>query len=91
MIPGEDRIDVTMAAQIEWGRSYIVSRYGAVPPKRLAYAWLPSFRRERGGLYAAYVAIYSRVYQARMRRLHGAGRHGRLMANGRCTWCGERG
>jgi hypothetical protein len=48
-----------------------------------------SFRREEGGLYAAYVAIYSLAYRARMRSLHQRGRHGALMANGRCQWCGK--
>ena len=42
-------------------------------------------RRRYASLYAA---VYSRVYRRRMRWLHARGRHGPLMANGRCTWCG---
>ena len=61
------------------------------PVTRLAYQHLRSFRRERGGLYAAYVAVYSRVYQLVMVRRHRRGRHGAVMANGRCTWCGRPG
>jgi hypothetical protein len=57
--------------------------------KGFAYRHIPSFRRERGGLYALYVAAYSPTYVARMRSLHRAGRHGKPMDNGRCTWCGE--
>lgn len=53
-----------------------------------AYRHVRSFRREQGGLYAAWVAVYSRCHAARMRHLHNHGRHGRLMSNGRCTWCG---
>lgn len=56
----------------------------------LAYRWLPSFRRERGGLYALYVAIHHPTYVARMKTLHRLGRHGDAMASGRCRWCGAR-
>lgn len=56
---------------------------------RLAYRHIPSFRREDGGLYDLFVAVYHPTYVARMRALHHAGRHGRLMSNGRCTWCGQ--
>jgi hypothetical protein len=51
--------------------------------------WRPrSVRREHGGVYACYAAVYSRAWRARMTGLHARGRHGPLMANGRCTWCG---
>ena len=55
-----------------------------------AYQGIPSFRREDGGLYDVYVAVYSRVYRLRMSSLHKRGRHSRPMDNGRCTWCGAR-
>ena len=43
--------------------------------ERLAYERIPSFRREDGGLYGAYVAVYSRAYGLAMRWRHrGAGR-----------------
>lgn len=53
-----------------------------------AYRHIRSFRREQGGLYAAYAGAYSRAYRRVMTRRHRRGRHGRLMGNGRCTWCG---
>jgi hypothetical protein len=56
--------------------------------QRAAYRHIGSFRREDGGLYAAYVAVYSRLHRWRMTAAHRKGRHGRLMSNGRCTWCG---
>jgi hypothetical protein len=56
-----------------------------------AYNHIGSFKRERGGLYALYVGIYSRVYRYIMVRKHQNGNHGRLMSNGRCTWCGNKG
>ena len=56
--------------------------------RRYAYAHIRSLRREDGGLYGVYVGIYSRVYGWQMRRRHRHGKHARLMANGRCTWCG---
>jgi len=59
--------------------------------QRFAYRRIPSFRREGGGLYSAYVAVYSRVYAARMRYLHKRGRHGRGASHSiapRCQWCG---
>ena len=61
-----------------------------VTPAGLAYRHLPSFRREAGGLYAAWAAVYSRVHRARMTWLHRRGRHGPLTANRRCTWCGQK-
>jgi hypothetical protein len=60
------------------------------PIERAAFARLRSFRRERGGLYAAYVAVYSRAYRARMAWLHNRGRHGRPAPGSicpRCPWC----
>lgn len=58
---------------------------------QFAYRHIRSFRREEGGLYAVYAAIYSRIYRAAMTRRHRGGGHGRLMGlNGRCTWCGEK-
>jgi hypothetical protein len=56
-----------------------------------AYRHISSFKREDGGLYAAYVIIYSGVYRFVMVRRHRNGKHGRLMSNGRCTWCGNKG
>lgn len=56
---------------------------------RMAHRHVPSFRREGGGAYAVYVAVYSRIYRWHMERAHWAGRHGRIMPNGRCTWCGK--
>lgn len=58
------------------------------PLARLAFRRVRSFRREDGGLYAAWCAVYSRAYAARQRRVHARGGHGRLMGNGRCEWCG---
>jgi hypothetical protein len=58
--------------------------------QQFAYRHIPSFRREAGGLYHLYTAVYSRAYAARMRHLHKRGRHGRppLGINPRCQWCG---
>jgi hypothetical protein len=59
--------------------------------ERLAYHHIPSFKRESGGLYSLYVAVYSRAYAARMRYLHKRGRHGRgapYSIAPRCQWCG---
>jgi len=56
--------------------------------QRLLYRRVPSFKREDGGLYAAYAASHSRIYAARMRYLHRRGRHGRS-PHGRCQWCGQ--
>ncbi|GLP64314.1 hypothetical protein TUSST3_09340 [Streptomyces sp. TUS-ST3] len=59
--------------------------------KQLAYRHIPSFKREHGGLYSLYVAVYSRAYAARMRWLHERGRHGCGAPHSiapRCTWCG---
>lgn len=55
---------------------------------RFAFRRIRSFRREDGGLYDLYVGIYSAAYRRRMTARHREGRHGRLMANGRCEWCG---
>jgi hypothetical protein len=55
---------------------------------RFAYRRIRSFRREYGGLYALYVSVYSAAYRRRMMARHREGGHGRLMANGRCEWCG---
>jgi hypothetical protein len=52
------------------------------------YRHVRSFRREEGGLYAVWVFAYSRIHRARMRWVHNHGRHGPLLVNGRCTWCG---
>jgi hypothetical protein len=38
--------------------------------REIAYARIPSFRRERGGLYNALTAVTSRLYRARMMWLH---------------------
>ena len=59
--------------------------------QQLAYRRIPSFKREAGGLYHLYAAVYSRIYAARMRHLHKRGRHGPGAPHGiapRCTWCG---
>jgi hypothetical protein len=59
--------------------------------QQFAYRHIPSFRRESGGLYHLYTAIYSRAYAARMRYLHKRGRHGGGAPHSiapRCTWCG---
>ena len=56
--------------------------------ERLAFRHIRSFRREDGGLYNAYSFVYGHAYSRRMRRLHVAGKHGPVMANGRCEWCG---
>jgi hypothetical protein len=59
--------------------------------QRAAYRQIPSFRREAGGLYAAYVAVYSRLYAARMAWLHKRGRHQAPFPDSvapRCSWCG---
>lgn len=59
--------------------------------QQFAYRHISSFKRESGGLYSLYVAIYSRAYAARMRHLHQRGRHGRPAAQSldpRCHWCG---
>jgi len=59
--------------------------------QQFAYQRIPSFKRESGGLYSLYAAIYSRAYAARMRHLHRRGRHGPRAPYGldpRCTWCG---
>lgn len=59
--------------------------------QQLAYRHIPSFKREAGGLYHRYTAVYSRIYAARMRYLHKRGRHGRGAPRGidpRCNWCG---
>ena len=43
--------------------------------ERVAYERIPSFRREEGGSYAVYVAVYSRAYRLAMRWQHrGVGR-----------------
>jgi hypothetical protein len=55
---------------------------------RFAFRHVRSFRREDGGLYGLYVSIHSVAYRRRMTARHREGRHGRLMANGRCEWCG---
>lgn len=58
---------------------------------RLMHKHVPSFRRESGGLYNLYTALYSRIYSARMRYLHSRGRHGRGAPHSispRCQWCG---
>ncbi|WP_329215264.1 hypothetical protein OG352_06450 [Streptomyces sp. NBC_01485] len=57
--------------------------------QRLLYRHIPSFKREDGSLYTAYVAIYSRIYAARMRYLHRRGRHAAQRGiDPRCSWCG---
>lgn len=59
--------------------------------RSLAYRHIRSFKREHGGLYSLYVAVYSRAYAARMRYLHKRGRHGHGAPHSiapRCTWCG---
>jgi hypothetical protein len=59
--------------------------------QQFAYRHIPSFKRESGGLYNLYTAIYSRAYAARMRYLHKRGRHGRGAPHSiapRCQWCG---
>lgn len=56
--------------------------------QRLLYRYIPSFKREEGGLYSLYAAVYSRIYAARMRYLHRRGRHG-PSPHGRCQWCGH--
>ena len=56
-----------------------------------AYRHLPSFKRESGGLYRLYAAVYSRAYAARMRHRHKRGRHGPGAPHSidpRCQWCG---
>ena len=56
--------------------------------QQFAYRHIGSFRREDGGLYSAYAAICSAIYRRRMASRHRHGGHGRLVSNGRCTWCG---
>lgn len=56
--------------------------------RQFLYRYIPSFKRESGVSYNLYVAVYSRIYTARMRHLHRRGRHGALMASGPCHWCG---
>jgi hypothetical protein len=59
--------------------------------QRAAYQHVRSFRREDGGLYSAYVAVYSRAYRARMLWLHKRGRHSvpdHYSVSPRCSWCG---
>lgn len=59
--------------------------------QRLAYRHIRSFKRESGGLYSLYTAVYSRAHAARMRYLHKRGRHGRGAPHSivpRCQWCG---
>jgi hypothetical protein len=59
--------------------------------QQFAYRHIPSFKRESGGLYSLYVAVYSRAYAARMRYLHKRGRHGSGAPHSiapRCQWCG---
>ncbi|MEH0627783.1 hypothetical protein [Streptomyces stelliscabiei] len=59
--------------------------------QQLAYRRIPSFKRESGGLYRLYAAVYSRAYAARMRYLHKRGRHGHGAPHSiapRCQWCG---
>ncbi|MEU8740610.1 hypothetical protein [Streptomyces halstedii] len=61
------------------------------PVLTLAYRFLPSFKREGGGLYTAFTAVYSRCYAIRMRYLHRRGRHPAAKVQGisrRCQWCG---
>lgn len=61
------------------------------PALALAYRFLPSFKREGGGLYTAFTAVYSRCYALRMRYLHRRGRHAAPKVPGigrRCQWCG---
>jgi len=62
------------------------------PVERVLFTHVRSFRRERGGLYAMYVAIYSRVYRTRMVWLHKRGKHAqphRESISSRCHWCGN--
>jgi hypothetical protein len=59
--------------------------------QQFAYRHIPSFKRESGGLYSLYTAVYSRAYAARMRYLHKRGRHGSGAPHSiapRCQWCG---
>lgn len=59
--------------------------------QQFAYRHIPSFKREAGGIYHLYVAVYSRIYAARMRYLHKRGRHGSGAPHSiapRCQWCG---
>jgi hypothetical protein len=56
---------------------------------RLCYQRIPSFKRESGGIYAAYTAIHSRIYATRMRYLHRRGQHAKQRGlDPRCSWCG---
>jgi hypothetical protein len=57
---------------------------------RLCFEHLPSFKRERGGLYAVYVPLHSYIYATRMRYVHRRGRHAspRRGLDTRCQWCG---
>ena len=56
---------------------------------RLCYQHIPSFRREYGGAYRLYVALYSRAYAKRMRYLHQRDRHAAQRGlDPRCSWCG---
>jgi len=58
--------------------------------ERAAFRHIRSFRREGGALYDAYVSAYSWIYRWRMLARHRRDAHGRLMSNGRCTWCGDK-
>lgn len=71
----------------------LIQQHGDAGKRRavseFAYRHIRSFRREDGGLYAVYSAVYYRAYRLRMTSLHKRGRHSKPMGNRRCTWCGE--